>query len=207
MFYIGGIIYTVLDPTNAPIFFKGGFLLGNLEVKIQYPSKITLNYFYEQFINFLGKKSFNIFLNNLLIIIISIFSGIGLITVVCIGLFSFSGSITYMLFIKFGLIRTIIIFPGLFHLYLELLAGFLAIDAFVVFYGSFYKAIINNSLLNFKINIKEKFIPLILRITSLLLLAAFLEVFWSTWWVFIVTNQYIPWHYFYTGIYSAKVIC
>jgi len=176
-----------------------------LEVKIQYPSKITLNYFYEQFINFLGKKSFNIFLNNFLIILISIFSGIGLITVVFIGLFSFSGSITYALFLKLGFIKTIIFFLGLFHLYLELLAGFLAMDAFVVFYGSFYKSIKNKLLLNFKINVKQKFIPLILRITILLFLAAFLEVFWSTWWVYIITKQYIPWYYFYSGIYSAIV--
>ncbi|GAB4307603.1 MAG: hypothetical protein Kow0019_03460 [Methanobacteriaceae archaeon] len=180
--------------------------MGNLEVKIQYPTKITLNYFYEQFINFLGKKSFYIFLNNFLVIILSIFSGIGLINVVLIGLFSFSGSITYALFLKLGLFKTIIIFSGLFHLYLELLAGFLAMDAFVVYYGSLFKSIKNRSLINFKINVKEMYIPLILRITILLVLAAFLEVFWSTWWVYIITHQYISWQYFYVGIYSASVI-
>ncbi|AXV37686.1 MAG: hypothetical protein CIT01_05480 [Methanobacterium sp. BRmetb2] len=206
VFYIAGFLLAVLDPETAQLIFKGGFLWGNLEVKFQPPSKLTLNYLTEQFINYLGFKSFNIFLNNLLLIILAIFSGFALIPVVLIGLFSFTGSITYLLFLKLGVLKTFLVLLGSFHLYLELLAGILAIDAFILFYGSFIKSIREKSASNFKIAIKEKFIPLFLKITILLFFAAVLEVFWSTWWVYIITQQYISWLDFYLGVYSAWII-
>jgi len=98
-----------------------------------------------------------------------------------------------------------LILLGSFHLYFEILSAFLAIEAFIKFYGSFINAIRTRNPSEFKEKIRSEFIPLILRIIVLLAIAALLEVFWSTWWVYIITNHYVSWHDFHVGVYSVLV--
>ena len=94
---------------------------------------------------------------------------------------------------------------GCFHIYFEFLAGALVIEAFLRLYGSIVSSVRNRSFTSFKQDLKKKFIPLLLRIILLLALGAILEVFWSTWWVYILTNHYVSWVDFYFGVNSALV--
>jgi hypothetical protein len=86
-----------------------------------------------------------------------------------------------------------------------MLAGALIIEAFLSFYGSILNSLRNRSATPFKLGLKNKFIPLLLRIIFLLAVGAILEVFWSTWWVYILTDHYVSWYDFYFGVYSAIV--
>ncbi len=204
-FYIAGILFAYLEPNQARSVFDGGFYLGDIEAKIQVPQVITADYFINQFIYYLGAVSFNIFINNLLNILFCIFTGIAVIPILLIGLFAFTGSVTYFLIGKVGVYKGLLILIGSFHLYLEFLAAFLAMDAFLKFYGSFINAIRMRKPSSFKKDILNDFIPLVLRIALLLALASILEVFWSTWWVYILTKQYVSWYDFHFGVYSCLV--
>ena len=55
----------------------------------------------------------------------------------------------------------------------------------------------------FKNSIKNDFLPLLLIIIIILAISSLLEVFWSTWWVYIMTDHYISWYDFYFGAYSV----
>ena len=106
---------------------------------------------------------------------------------------------------KYGFFKAILIFLGSFHLLLEILAALLSIDAFLKFYGSFANAVLKHDTAAFKKSIKNEFLPLILKIIIVLAIAAVLEVFWSTWWVYILTNHYVSWYDFYFGVRSVFV--
>lgn len=205
LFYTAGLFFTLLIPQQAASYFYYGFFMGNMEVKIQLPEIISLNYVINQFIYYLGAVSFDIFINNLKIIILCVFTGVALIYTVFIGLFAFTGSLTVVLIGKYGIIKAILILLGSPHLLFEILAALLAIDAFIKFYGSVIYLIRPVDVNIFKKRILHEFLPLILKIILLLALAALLEVFWSTWWVYILTNHYISWYDFYFGAYSVLV--
>lgn len=205
LFYIAGLIFTIILPSYTASFFYYGFFLGNIELKINLPVFISFNYFINQFVYYLGAVSFNIFINNLKTIILCIFTGVAIISAVLVGLFAFTGSLTVVLIGKYGILKAILILLGSFHLSLEILAALLAIDAFINFYGSFIHLIKQADVNIFKKRILHEFLPLILKIILLLVVAALLEVFWSTWWVYILTNHYISWYDFYFGAYSVLV--
>jgi|GEM_PF-450794 len=205
LFFTFGLVFSILKPQYAASSFYYGFFLGNIEAKIQLPEIFSLNYFLNQFIYYLGNVSFKIFLNNVTIAFLCIFTGIAIVPIILIDLFAFSGSLTGVLIGKFGILKAVLILLGSFHLYFEILAALLVIDAFLKFYGSFVNAIRSRSTHKFKKDILNDFLPLILKIIIVLAVAALLEVFWSTWWVYILTNHYISWHDFYFGAYSVLV--
>lgn len=206
IFYILGFVFAFLNPYYAHSIFNGGFLLGTMEVKLQLPGSISINYLINQFVKYLGAVSFNIFLNNVFISFICIFTGIAIIPSLLIGLFSLIGAVIFFLFMKVGVLKALMILLGSFHLYLEFLAALLSIDAFLKFYGSFIRAVRMKSPQKFKNDIIKDFTPLILKIIVLLAFAAVIEVFWSTWWVYIVNNPYVSWYDFYFGVYSVTVL-
>ena len=204
-FYIAGILFVYLEPNQARSMFGGGFYLGDIEAKIQVPQVTTVDYFINQFIYYLGAVSFNIFVNNVLNILLCIFTGIAIIPILLIGLFASTGSVTYFLIGKVGVYKGLLILLGSFHLYLEFLAAFLAMDASIKFYGSFVNAIRARSPSDFKRDVLNEFIPLALKIMLLLGAASILEVFWGTWWAYILTKQYVSWYDFHFGVYSCLV--
>ena len=204
LFYILGIVFAFLNPDLARLTFPGGMFLSNIEAKIQLPSSITLDYVFNQFFSYLGAVSFNIFLHNLSLMLLCIFSGIAIFPIILIGLFMEMGTISFFLVEKLGFTGVIALL-GSFHIYFEFLAGLLAIDAFFKFYISFVNALKDKKIEIFKNNIINDFSPLVLRIILLLAIAAILEVFWSTWWVYILTNHYVSWYEFYFGAYSVLV--
>lgn len=203
-FYFFGIFIALdnHDLNNLPFAF--GFLTGNLSVQFC-SNPITLDYLKLQFIDYLGKVTQNIFLSNMQIALLCIFSGIFIIPAILVGLISFSGDLLYTLGINFGL-KGIIMYSGLLHLHLEIWAALLSIDAFIVFYWSIIKSFRDFSYNPFVDDFKNKFLPLIVLITILFVLAAFFEVFWSTWWVYIFTHPYISWSDFYFYVNSCRVV-
>lgn len=98
------------------------------------------------------------------------------------------------------------IFLGSFHLLLEILAALLPIDAFLEFYGSFANAVLKHDIVAFKMSIKNVFLHLILKIIISLAIASILEVFWSTWWVYILTNHYVSWYDFYPFCFCVLIL-
>lgn len=205
LFYVSGLVFAILKPQYAVSSFYYGFFLGNMEVNIQLPDIISLNYLQNHFIYYLGQYSFSIFLNNIKLMILCIFTGIAIVPVMLTGLFAFSGSLTGVLVMKFGIFKAVLILLGSFHLPLEILAALLSIDAFLKFYGSFVSFVLKHDTAAFKMSIKNEFLPLILKIIVILAAAAILEVFWSTWWVYIIINHYISWYDFYFGVRSVFV--
>lgn len=202
LFYIIGIVFAFMNPDQAHLTFSGGMFLDNIDVKMELPSFITIDYIFNQFFYYLGAVSFNIFLNNLFLMLLCVFSGIAIFPVILIGLFMKMGATTFFLVEKLGF-TGILVLLGSFHLYFEFLAALLAIEAFFKFYISFINALKDKKIENFKNIIKNDFLPLLLRIILLLAIAAILEVFWSTWWVYIFTDHYISWYDFYFGAYSV----
>ena len=203
LFYILGIVFAFMNQIQAQVTFHGGMFLDNIDAKIQMPLVISIYYVFNQFIYYLGAVAFNIFLNNLILTLLCVFSGIAIFPVILIGLFMNMGTVTFFLVEKFGFVRGVLIFLGSFHLYFEFLAALLSIDAFFKFYIPFYKTIKLKNMEIFKNSIKNDVLPLLLIIIMLLFIAAFLEVFWSTWWVYIMTNHYISWYEFYFGAYTV----
>ena len=202
LFYILGIVFAFMNPVQARLTFPGGMFLYNIDAQIQLPNFITWDYVFNQFFSYLGVVSFNIFLNNLFLMILCIFSGIAIFPVILIGLFMKIGSTTFFLVEKLGF-TGILVLLGSFHIYFEFLAALLAIDAFFKFYISFINTLREKKIGIFKKAIINDFLPLLLRIFLLLAIAAILEVFWSTWWVYIFTNHYVSWYEFYFGAYSV----
>ena len=98
--------------------------------------------------------------------------------------------------------KGILVYLGSFHLYFEFLAAMLTMDAFFKFYIPFFNALRDKDVNIFKNSFWKDFLPLVLRIFLILVVAAVLEIFWSSWWVYIFTNHYISWYEFYLGAYS-----
>lgn len=204
-FYFTGFIFAYIAPHLAQSTFNGGFFLGEMDAKIQIPQTLTFAYLENQFINYLGAISWGLFVNNMRTSFLCIFSGIAIVPVVLISLFSSLGAITYLLILKVGVFKAFLIMFGSFHLYFEVLAAILVIDAFLKFYGSFLISLRQRSAQRFKNEIINGVLPILVSITVLLAIAAVLEVFWSTWWVYILTHSYVSWHDFYLGLYSCLV--
>jgi hypothetical protein len=203
IFFIGGFLFAFLDPAKAQATFYGGFLLNDLTAQIIPPSEISIHYLLNQFVYFLGGTSWALFFNNVMVSLECIFSGFLIIPIILINLFGFVGSVSYLLILKMGFTKGIILFLGSFHLIFECWAAILVIDAFISFYGTVINSMRQRSIKRLKNGIFADFIPLILRIIILLFVAAVLEVFWSTWWVYILTHPYISWIDFYVGVYSC----
>ncbi len=203
IFFVGGVLFAFLDPIKAYSTFNGGFLLNDLTAQIIPPFEISFQYLMNQFVYFLGKTSWGIFFNNLMVSLECIFSGFLIIPIILLDLFGFLGSTLYLIILKLGVINGIILFLGSFHLIFEVWAAILVIDAFVSFYGTIINSVRQKSRKIFTTGIRNNFIPLLFRIIILLGVAAILEVFWSTWWVYILTHPYISWVDFYTGVYSC----
>lgn len=203
IFFISGFLFTFLDPVKAQSTFSGGFLVNNLTAQIVPPNDISFHYLLNQFVFFLGKISMGIFFNNLMVSLMCIFSGFLIIPIILINLFVFLGSVFCLVMFKYGVFKGIILFGGSFHLIFELWAALLVIDAFINFYSTIINSAKQKSMRRFTNGIRDNFIPLILRVVVLLFIAAILEVFWSTWWVYILTHPYISWLGFYTGLYSC----
>jgi len=204
--YVSGFIFAYFKPSLAHNFFNGGFFLGYMDVKFILPSEVTLNYIFHQFILFLGGVSSQLFMNNLGVSLACVFTGIPIVSVIFLKLFTSMGAVNYLLIVKVGIIKAFLILGGSFHLYFEFLAAMLSVDAFLKFYRSLFHFLIQRNFKEFKEQILNDFLPLILRIIILLAFAAILEVFWSTWWVYILTQHYVPWLDFYRGFYSCKII-
>jgi hypothetical protein len=203
IFFIGGFLFAFLDPIKAQHTFNGGFLLNDLTAQIFPPSDISFQYLINQFVYFLGKTSWGIFFNNLMVSLECIFSGFLIIPIILLNLFGFLGSTLYLLILKLGIIKGTILFLGSFHITFEAWAAILVIDAFISFYSTIINSVRQRSLKRFTNGIWKNFIPGVIRIIILLFIAAFLEVFWSTWWVYMLTHPYISWVDFYTGVYSC----
>ena len=201
LFYILGIVFAFVNSDKAHLIFPGGMFLDNLEAKIQVPAVITFDYFLDQFIFYLGAVSFAIFLKNLVLALLSIFSGVAIIPVILVGFFMKMGAITYFAVENMGFKGILIIFGSL-HVYFEALAALLSIETFFKFYISLINSIRNKDINIFKNKVLNEIMPLIIRITLLLAIAAIMEVFWSTWWVYILTHPYVSWYNFYFGAYS-----
>lgn len=203
-FYILGLFLAsgIIIKSTLPWGF--GFLTGNINVHVDSPVW-TFEYLKTQFIDYLGNVSWNIFLSNMKVVFLCIFSGFYIIPSILFGLLSFSGSLLYTLIHQMG-VKGVIMYLGLFHLHLEVLAALLAIDAFIVFYKSIGVSLWRRSFAPFKNSFLKEFLPLIFKITIILAIAAILEVFWSTWWVYVFTHPYVSWWDFYLGVYSAKVV-
>lgn len=202
LFYIVGIVFAFINPDQAYFTFPGGMFLDNIEARIQMPPVITFDYFLNQFVYYLGAVSLKFFISNLILLILCIFSGVAIIPVILIGLFMKMGTTTFFVIEKLGFTTGILVLLGSFHLYFELLAALLAIDGFLKFYIPVYKSIKEKDINIFKNSIINDFLPLLLVIIILLALASILEVFWSTWWIYILTHPYISWYDFYFGSYS-----
>jgi hypothetical protein len=202
-FFIGGFLFAVLDPSKAQSTFYGGFFLNDLTAQITPPSTISLQYLVNQFVFFLGGTSWGIFFNNMMVSLECIFTGFLIIPIILINLFSFLGSVSYLLILKMGIIRGSALFLGSFHLIFECWAAILVIDAFVSFYSTLINSLRYRSTKRFINGILNDFFPHIIWIIILLIIAAFLEIFWSTWWVYILTQSYISWIDFYGGVYSC----
>lgn len=203
LFYILGMVFAFMNPDQAHITFPGGMFLHNIELKMQIPEAITFDYILNQFFYFLGAVSLKIFLNNLYLMILCIFSGIAIFPVILVGLFMKMGTNTFFLFERLGFSKVILILLASFHLYFEFFATILTIEAFFKFYISIIKTIRDKDINIFKNSLQNDFLPLLLAIIVLLAVAALLEVFWSTWWVYINTYHYISWYDFYFGANSV----
>lgn len=199
LFYIGGFVSYFFIKT-----FNFGFLTGDFVVYFK-PHPITWDYVRIQFINYLGGVAFNIFISNVLILFFCIFLGFPIISAVFLNLIGFSGVLLNVLISRFGL-KGLIIYLGLLHLHLEILGALLSVNAFLTFYTSLYRSMKAHSASIFIKELKRKFLPLLFRILIIFLFAAFMEVFWSTWWVYIWTHKYIPWHQFYFEVYNVKIL-
>ncbi|MGB9844791.1 MAG: hypothetical protein ACPLF9_03450 [Methanothermobacter tenebrarum] len=199
LFYIGGFISYFFIKT-----FNFGFLTGDFIVYFK-SHPITWDYLKIQFIDRLGGVTFNIFISNVLIVFSCIFLGFPIINAVFLNLIGFSGALLNALISRFGF-EGLIIYLGLFHLHLEILGALLSIDAFFAFYISLYRSLKAGSVNIFTKELKSGFLPLLFRILIIFLFAAFMEVFWSTWWVYIWTHKYIPWHQFYFKVYNVKFL-
>jgi len=157
LFYILGIVFAFMNPVQARLTFPGGMFLYNIEAKIQLPSSITFDYVFNQFFSYLGAISFNIFLNNLFLMVLCIFSGIAIFPVILIGLFMKMGVTTFFLVEKLGFNTGILVLLGSFHIYFEFLAALLAIEAFFKFYISFINALREEKIEIFKNSIINDF--------------------------------------------------
>jgi hypothetical protein len=204
--YVSGFIFAYFKPSLAQNFFNGGFFIGYMDVKFILPPEVTFNYIFHQFVLFLGGVSFQLFMNNLGVSLACVFTGIPIVSVIFFKLFTSMGAVNYLLVVKVGIIKAFLILGGSFHLYFEFLAAMLSVDAFLKFYRSFFHFLMQRNFKEFKEQILNDFLPVILRIIILLAIAAILEVFWSTWWVYILTQHYVPWLDFYMGFYSCKII-
>lgn len=202
-FFIGGFLFALIDPSKAQSTFHGGFFLNNLTAQIIPPSEISFRYLVNQFIFFLGGTSWSLFFNNLMVSLECIFTGFLIIPIILINLFSFLGSVSYLLILKLGFIKGSVLFLGSFHLIFECWAAIFVIDTFINFYSTLINFWRYRSTKRFINGIFKEFFPRILWIIILLLIAAFLEIFWSTWWVYILTHPYISWIDFYVGVYSC----
>ncbi|MDI3483784.1 MAG: hypothetical protein PWQ74_371 [Methanobacteriaceae archaeon] len=199
LFYIGGFVSYFFIKN-----FNFGFLTGDFIVYFK-SHPITWDYLRMQFVDYLGAVTFNMFISNILIIFFCIFLGFPIIKVVFVDLMGFSGALLNALISRFGL-RGLIIYLGLFHLHFEILGALLSIDAFLAFYIALYHSLNAGSTKIFIRELRSGFLPLLLKIVIIFLVAAFMEVFWSTWWVYIWTHKYIPWQQFYFEVYNVKFI-
>ena len=78
-FYMSGLVFAILKPQYAASTFYYGFFLGIMEVKIQLPNIISLNYLLNQFFYYLGRVSSTIFLNNITLTFLCVFTGVAII--------------------------------------------------------------------------------------------------------------------------------
>ena len=202
IFFLGGLIFALFNPQAAQSSFYGGIYTGKIMVLIQVPDVITFKYAVNQLFYYFGANVFQIFLKNSTFSIICIFSGFLIIPEILIGLFTTFGAITGLLIVKLGAFKAFLIIFGSFHLYFELLAVLLVIDAFLKFYGSIYISIKKRDLSLLKKLLLNEFLPILFKIIILLAIGAIIEVFWSTWWVYINTVHYVSWYDFYLGTYS-----
>lgn len=199
LFYIGGFISYFFIKT-----FNFGFLTGDFIVYFK-SHPLTWDYIRIQFIDYLAGVAFNIFISNVLIVFSCILLGFPIVNAVFVNLIGFSGALLNALISRFG-VEGLIIYLGLFHLHFEILGALLSIDAFLTFYTSLYRSLKTGSAKIFTKELKSRFLPLLLRILIIFLFAAFMEVFWSTWWVYIWTHKYIPWQQFYFEVYNVKFL-
>ncbi len=197
IFYLGGFLASFFIKP-----FDFGFLTGDFVVYFEH-HPLTWGCLKLQFIDYLGCVIANIFLSNIQLTLLCIFLGFPIFYVILIGLLSFSGALMHTLIDSFGF-KGLVIYLGLIHLHLEILGALLSIDAFIIFYRSLFNFIRGDPIQFFIKETRNKFIPLLLCIILIFLIAAILEVFWSTWWVYVWTHEYIPWHKFYLEIYNVK---
>ncbi|MGB9837303.1 hypothetical protein [Methanothermobacter sp.] len=190
--YISGFF---LDASGMPPAY--GFLKGNMVVHFSsFPG------FREQFIDYLGATAFWIFISNLIQALVFIFTLAT--TIQVLRIFVLSGALLHNLVSMWGF-RGFLMYAGTLHLHLEVMGCLFSLQAARVFIGSIMESISRGSAEPLLGEIKERLLFLIVLIAVIFATAAIVEVFWSTWWVYVFTERQVSWTYFHSHVASVEL--
>lgn len=191
LLYISGFL---LDAFGMPPPY--GFLNGNMVVHFSsFPG------FREQCIDYLGATAFWIFISNITQVLVFIFTLAT--TIQVLKLIVLSGALLHNLVSTWGF-RGFLIYAGTVHLHLEVMGCLFSLQAARIFIGSVLKSISRCSVEPLR-NIKERLLFLVVLVTVIFAMAAIIEVFWSTWWVYIFTERQVSWTYFHSHVASVEL--
>lgn len=191
LLYISGFF---LDASGMPPPY--GFLNGNMVVHFSsFPG------FREQFIDYLGATAFWIFISNITQVLVFIFTLAT--TIQVLKVIVLSGALLHNLIYRWGF-RGFLIYGGTVHLHLEVMGCLFSLQAARIFIGSVLKSISRCSVEPLR-NIKERLLFLVVLVTVIFAMAAIIEVFWSTWWVYIFTERPVSWTYFHSHVASVEL--
>jgi len=185
----------VLDASGRPLAY--GFLTGDLVVHFS-----TFPGLREQFIDYLLATAFWIFISNITQVTVFIFSLATFYPV--LKIFVLAGALLHNLLVGWG-VRGLLIYAGTLHLHLEVTGCLLSLQAALVFVRSLLGTIQHRSRGPLVTALRENLAYLIPLIILLFAIAAILEVFWSTWWVYNLTHGPVSWRYFYTHVFSVEL--
>ncbi|MBE2899997.1 hypothetical protein DNK57_04090 [Methanothermobacter thermautotrophicus] len=185
----------VLDASGRSLAY--GFLTGDMVVHFS-----TFPGFREQFIDYLSATALWVFISNITQVTVFIFT---LATVYpVLKIFILAGALLHNLLEGWG-VRGLMIYAGTLHLHLEVTGCLLSLQAALVFVRSVLGAIQQRSPGPIVTALRENLAFLIPLIILLFAIAAILEVFWSTWWVYNLTHGPVSWTYFYTHVAAVEL--
>ncbi|MDI9617832.1 hypothetical protein [Methanothermobacter sp.] len=192
LLYISGFL---LDASGMPPPY--GFLNGNMVVHFSsFPG------FREQFIDYLGATAFWIFISNITQVLVFIFTLAT--TIQVLKVIILSGALLHNLISMWGF-RGFLIYAGTVHLHLEVMGCLFSLQAARVFIGSVLESISRGSAEPMMSAIKERLLFLIVLVAIIFAMAAIIEVFWSTWWVYIFTERRVSWTYFHSHVAAVEL--
>ncbi len=190
--YIYGFVSDALGAAGSY-----GFLTGDMTVCFShYPG------FRAQFIDYLGGVALGIFISNIKQALLFIFTLTTAVPV--LNLFVLAGGLLHALISRMGLYG-ILVYAGTLHIHLEVVGCLLSLEAAAVFFYSLMKSVYTGSAEPFKRAFRERLVILLPVILLVFAAAAILEVFWSTWWVYTLTQQQVSWSYFHGHVCSVRV--